>query len=110
MAALVIFAMGVLVVLNLTSVLAAQMRRAATTGELVVRTQERLDSLESLPFASLAAGSAAETIVVRGVSYTRTTAITSVTAILKQFSVTMVRTDGAVGPTYSVTSYAAAPW
>lgn len=109
-AALVIFSGGVLMVLKLTTALSAQMEYAATSSELVVRSQERLDSLEALPFASLSLGTKSDTITVRGVPYLRRVTITAVTGLLRQIQVTVARLDGGNGPQSSVTSYAAAPW
>ena len=60
-AALVIFSLGVLMVLRLTSALTAQMEYAATSSELVVRSEEPLDSLEALPFTSLVLGTTIDT-------------------------------------------------
>jgi len=109
-AALVIFSMGVLAVLRLTTALSARMGYAATSSELVVRTQERLDSLEALPFVSLVPGTKADTITVRGVPYLRSVQITSITAILYQLQVTLAPLDGSAGPSSDASSYAAAPW
>lgn len=109
-AALVIFSVGVLMVLQLTGALTAQMEYAATASELVVRSEERLDSLESLPFASLTLGTKLDTLTVHGVAYTRTVAVTQVTGLLYQLQVSLGRLDGGAGPSFTVTSYAAAQW
>ena len=81
-AALVIFSVGVLMVLQLTTALSRQMEYAATASELVVRSEERLDSLEALPFTSLVPGTTVDTITIHGVPYLRTAAVTSVTGLL----------------------------
>jgi prepilin-type N-terminal cleavage/methylation domain-containing protein len=109
-AALVIFSVGVLMVLKLTSALTAQMEYAATASELVVRSEERLDSLEALPFSSLVLGTTSDTLTIRGAQYLRSAAITEVTGLLYQLSVTLTRLDGGDGPGSAVTSYAAAQW
>jgi prepilin-type N-terminal cleavage/methylation domain-containing protein len=109
-AALLIFSLGVLMVLKLTTALSAQMEYAATASELVVRSEERLDSLEALPFTSLVLGTTVDTVTVNSVAYARTAAITLVTAILYQLQVTLTRVDGAEGPSFTVTSYASAQW
>ncbi|HKJ02557.1 MAG TPA: prepilin-type N-terminal cleavage/methylation domain-containing protein [Longimicrobiales bacterium] len=109
-AALVIFSGGVLAVLKLTGALTAQMEYAATTSELVVRSEERLDSLEQEPFASLTLGTRSDTLTVRGRVYVRTATVTTVTGLLKQIQVTLTRADGGQGPSLTVTSYAAALW
>lgn len=108
--ALVIFSLGVIMVLRLTTALSEQMEYSAKTSEIVVRAQERLDSLEALDFASLAVGTADDTVTVLGTSYVRTASITKITAILYQIDVTMAPSLTGAGPTYSATSYAAAEW
>ena len=108
-AALVIFSVGVLMVLRLTSALTAQMEYAATASELVVRTEERLDSLERMPFDSLVAGVTKDTLTIRGRTYVRTTTVSAVTGLLKELQVSLARASGS-GPSSTVTSYAAAQW
>ena len=109
-AALVIFSLGVLMVLDLTTALSRQMKYAATTSELVVRAEERLDSLESLPFDSLSLGTRYDTLTVQGLSYGRTQVVSSVTGLLYQIQVTLAPLTAGAGPSYSATSYSAAEW
>lgn len=108
-AALVIFAGGVLMVIQFSGSLSAQMEWAATTSEIVVLAQERLDSLEAVPFDSLSVGSSITSVTVRGTSYSLTTTITLVTAILLQLDVSIAPAAGS-GPSYATTSYAADNW
>jgi len=109
-AALVIFSLGVLMVLNLTQALARQMRYAATTSELVVHAQERVDSLESLDFDSLTLGTLYDTLTLDGVPYLRTQTVSSVTGLLYQLQVDLAPITSGEGPSYSTTSYSAAVW
>lgn len=109
-AALVVFSMGVLMVLSLTSALSKRMEYSALASEVAVRSQERVDSLEALPFDSLTLGTTADTITIQGVQYVRTVVITAVTGLLYQVQVTLVRLDGEAGPTSTTTTYAAAAW
>ena len=108
--ALVIFSVGVLMVLKLTGALSRQMEYAAKTSELVARTQERLDSLEAVPFDSLTLGTLADTTSVRGISYIRTATVSQVTAVLYQIAVTMAPQVAGGGPTITAASYSAAQW
>lgn len=108
-AALVIFAGGVLVVLQLSGTLATQMERAAVTSEIVVVAQQRLDSLETVPFASLTPGSSTTPLMVRGRSYFVRSTVTSVTAILRQIDVE-VAPNGGPGPTHQLTGYSVDNW
>lgn len=109
-AALVIFSVGVLMVLDLTAALSTQMKYAATTSELVVRAQERLDSLESLSFDSLSLGTWEDLVTIQGTSYGRSVTVSSVTGLLFQFDVTLAPRVAGAGPSYTAISYAAAEW
>lgn len=108
--ALVIFSLGVLMVIQLSGALSAQMEYAAKSSELVARGQERVDSLEATPFASLTVGTNQQTITVRGASYRLTATVSTVTAVLKRIDVTLAPLTAGTGPSYSLTSYAAAKW
>ena len=108
--ALVIFSLGVLMVLQLSGALSAQMEYAAKSSELVARGQERVDSLEAVAFASLTVGAVQQTITVRGASYTLTATVSTMTGVLKRIDVTLAPVTAGTGPSYSLTSYAAAKW
>ncbi len=108
--ALVIFSLGVLMVIQLSSALSARMNYAARTSAIVARAQERLDSLEALPFDSLAAGTDADTLTIRGVRYVLTAEITEVTGLLYQIDVELAPFVAGAGPAFSATSYATAEW
>ena len=110
LAAFVIFAGGVLMVLGLTGTLSTQMRWAGAQSEIVILAQQRLDSLETLPFSSLATGTVSETVTIQGDSYTLQTQITMVTAILLQLDISVSPGSGVTGPSYATTSYAADNW
>ena len=109
-AAMVIFAMGVLMVIQLNSSLADRMYYAARTSTVVALTHERLDSIESLPFDSVATGTTLDTVTVDGVVYRRQAVIKSITALLLSVDVTMVPIVSAAGPSYSAGSFIAQPW
>jgi prepilin-type N-terminal cleavage/methylation domain-containing protein len=109
-AALVIFSLGVLMVIRLTTTLERQMRYSATDSELVVRAEESLDSLDALDFDSVTAGTTTVGLTVQGTSYHRTVAITSVTGVLYRIDVTLSPVTAGAGPTYSAISYRAATW
>jgi prepilin-type N-terminal cleavage/methylation domain-containing protein len=108
--ALVIFSLGVIMVLQLTGALSRQMEYAAKSSELVVRAQERLDSLEALPFDSITVGTHQDTLTVRGIGYVRQLTVTSVTALLVRIDVSVTPITAGSGPSVSSTSYAAASW
>ncbi len=108
-AALVIFSIGVLMVIRLSTALGSQMDYAATMSEIVTVAQARMDSLQAEPFDSLDVGTSSDTMSVRGVVYTQAVSVTLQTALLKEMSVSMTPPSSG-HPTYSVTSYKANSW
>lgn len=107
--ALLIFSLGILMVLQITGSLSRQMDRAAVTSELVVRTQEWLDSLEATPFDSLGSVARADTLSIRGQRFVRSAEVTAVTALLFRLDVSVAPESGG-GPAYTAISYSAARW
>ena len=108
--ALVIFSVGVLMIIQVSGTLGVRMRYAGARSELVVFANEKLDSLQSQPFASLAAGTALDTVLAEGVSFQSTVTVTTVTPVLKRIDIAVAPLGGAEGPSHSVTSYASAVW
>jgi prepilin-type N-terminal cleavage/methylation domain-containing protein len=108
--ALVIFSLGVIMVLQLSTALSTRMEYASRSGEIVTRAQERLDSLETLPFDSLTPGSDVDTLTVQGIGYLLTASVTAVTGVLYQIDVTMAPSVSGAGPSFTATSYAVAEW
>ena len=109
-AALVTFSLGVIMVLQLSTALSAPMEYSARTSSIVARAQERLDSLEALPFDSLTLGTDTDTLTVRGVRYILTAGVTEVTGVLYQIDVELAPSVTGSGSTFSATSYATAAW
>jgi len=108
--ALVIFSTGVLMVIRLATALSARMEYSARTSAIVARAQERLDSLEALPFDSLTRGTDTDTLTVRGVRYILTAEVTEVTGLLYQIDVELAPSASGSGPSFSATSYSRAEW
>ena len=108
--ALVIFAVGVLMVIQTSGALSTQMQHSARTSEIVVLAHEWLDSLESMPFDSLAPGTASEVVTASGMEFRRSARVSLRTAVLMEIEVTVAPTDTTSGPRYSATSYSAAYW
>jgi prepilin-type N-terminal cleavage/methylation domain-containing protein len=108
-AALVIFSVGVLMVVQMSGGLGARMRYAGARSELVVFANERLDSLEAEPFTALTPGTSLDTLVAEGTSFQSTVTITTVTPVLRRIDVSIAPLSGG-GPSHAVTSYASAVW
>lgn len=109
-AAMVIFALGVLMVIDLNASLAERMAYAARTSTIVVRAHERLDSLESMPFDSLSTGVTTDTLTIDGRPYQATTNVELITALLYTVNVTLAPVASGEGPSYTALSYVARPW
>jgi prepilin-type N-terminal cleavage/methylation domain-containing protein len=107
--ALVIFSVGVLMVLQVSGALGVQMRYAGVRSEIVILANERLDSLEATPLASISAGTEQDTLSVQGIDYERTVTVTSITAVLAKIDVSLIPIGG-VGPSHALTSYASDVW
>ena len=108
-AALVIFSVGVLMVMQVGGALSTQMRYAGARSEIVVRANERLDSIMATPFDSVAAGTTLDTLTVQKWRYQLTVTIIAITAVLARVEVELVAIDS-VGPSHAVTSYTSAVW
>ncbi len=113
MAALLIFVMGVLMVLNLGSALTTQLEYSGITSEIVVVAHEQIDSLAATPFDSLQAQTVAKDFNVgeQEIEYTKTVTVSLLNPLLYQFDVDVSLKDTlAWGPSYSVTTYSAGAW
>jgi hypothetical protein len=107
--AFVIFSVGVLMVIQLSSATSMQMRYAGVSSTLALRAAERLDSLEAEPFSGLTPGTVDDVLVVSGLSYDRSVVLTLLTPVLMRVEVTLEPSDGE-GPSYQATSYLSEVW
>lgn len=111
-AALLVFAAGVLAALNLAGSLAEQVKASALRSEVVALAQERIEELERLPYDSLLVGLGTDDqdLTVQGLSYTRTTVISLFNPRTVALEVT-VAPDGSVSaPSQTFISYAYEAW
>jgi prepilin-type N-terminal cleavage/methylation domain-containing protein len=108
-AALLIFSVGVLMVIQVSSALGTQMRYAGVRSQIAVLAAERLDSLESTPLDSIVAGTAADTLRIQGLDYARTSTVALLTPVLARVDVAVTPVGG-TGPSHAVTSYVSASW
>lgn len=109
MAALVVFAAGVLVLLGLSGSISRQMEAAAVSSGMASRAEQQLDSLAGVPYAELLPGQTADTVVVRGVTYDRTVAVTQYGPLLRQVEVRMIPRRG-VAPSDTMYAWVADRW
>ena len=108
-AALVVFSLGVLMVVQVSGALGTQMKYAAARSEIVVLAHEDLDSLEATPFDSISAGVNYTIVTVEGLQYYRVSTVTEVTPVLYQIMVSLTSLK-AGAPTYTRYSYASDDW
>ena len=108
-AALVIFAVGILMIIRVSGALTTQMRYAGARSEIVALANERLDSIEAAPFDSLTAGTWEDTVNVQGWPYRCRITVSDLTPVLARIDIDLVRVDS-LGPSHSVTSYTSAVW
>ncbi|MFH1762622.1 MAG: prepilin-type N-terminal cleavage/methylation domain-containing protein [Gemmatimonadota bacterium] len=107
--ALVIFSAGVLVLLNLIGVLSLQLNRAGKSTSVAVAVQNRLDSLERVPYDSLIPGSFGDTIDLRGEPFLRRHLIVQATPLVREVQVTVEPVDGR-GPELTASAFVSRLW
>lgn len=107
--ALVIFSMGVLTVMGLTGTLSLQMQRAALRSELAVVGQERLDSLELVPYTTLAPGTSTSSTSIRGETFTWSLTVSDSTALMLHVKLTATPASGS-GPSFSGSTFVVRSW
>lgn len=108
-AALVVFAAGVLAILNLSNSISRQLELAAVRSEMVREAEQGIDSLSATPYAALALGESGDTLTVRGLVYERRVTVTQYSPLLKQVELRMEpRSEEA--PSHTVNAWIASRW
>lgn len=110
MGALLIFAMGVLIAVELSDALAAQVERSAVRAEVVTTAQERLDSLDRLHYDSLDLGTRVDSLSIRGHAYLCSTSVEDYAPRVRALRVSVVPTTTGGWPSQSLSSYVYEPW
>ena len=109
MAALVVFSLGVLSVVQMTGVLSVLLERAGSRSEIVVIGQAKLDSLEVIPYASLTLGVTVDTLQLRGTEFVCTTTMTQPTVLLRRIDLSVVP-GTPPGPSFSGSTFVPLVW
>jgi Tfp pilus assembly protein PilV len=107
--ALVVFSMGVLLVLNLSTTLSTQLQQSVLRSSVVVEVQEALDSLGGQSYDSLTVGNQQDTLWIRGILYSRTKSVTQSHPVTREVSVTLEPLDG-TGPSYGASAIVLQTW
>lgn len=108
-ASLVIFAVGVLVATELTTRLSQLVRDAGIRSQAIVLAQARLDSLKTVPFATLDQGLVEDTTELQGRSYRILMSVVPDGFRLVTLDVTVTPSEPP-GPEHRVTTFRPAPW
>lgn len=107
--AVLLFSLALILAIQLSGSTGTQLERSAISTEIVTMAQERLDSLQLLPFDSLAPATSADTITVRGRRYVRSWTVARYSPILMELQVSLAPVDG-VGPSFTAGSYRMGEW
>jgi Tfp pilus assembly protein PilV len=107
--AILIFSLGVIMVLKITSALSARTEYAAVSSTINVMGQQRLDSLSVAPYPSVLVGTTTDTLRVRGLLYRRQLVVTQYSPLVKKLDFTLSPFVGA-GPTFDASTYLRDSW
>ena len=108
--ALLVFSIGVIMLLQITTSLSARLEYAAISSLITAEGQERLDSLDALAYTSLAVGTDVDTMSIRGISYRLTQSISQFTALVRQADVVLEPLGSATGPTFEASIFSSGAW
>jgi prepilin-type N-terminal cleavage/methylation domain-containing protein len=108
--ALVVFSVGLIMLLSITRGLSQRLEFAALNSLITAEGQERVDSLGTLAYASLALGTDTDTVSFRGVAYRRLQVVTQYTPLVRQAAVTIEPIDSVSAPTFAATVFVSDPW
>ena len=108
-AALVVFSAGVLMVLGLTGSLSRQLASAGMRSRVAAVVQNRLDSIQLVPYDSLDVGSTTEIVVLQGRPFNRTQKVLQTTPMVREVEVTVDAADG-LGPRISSSAFVIRSW
>ena len=103
-AALVIFAGGVMAVTRISVSLSEQLRYAGLRSEVAFETQHRLDSLSAVQYDSISLGSWVDSLTIQGRVYLSTVIVTQDATRIRAVEVTTSPASGG-GVTFSGTTY-----
>lgn len=104
MVALVVLALGVLALTQLSVSIAYLMKQAGAKTELVAQAENRIEEVEAQTFDSINGGTTEDTVLVRGIQYRRTVTVTEPSRRLREVTVALEPLTGS-GFTYSTITY-----
>jgi len=107
--ALMVFSVGVLMVMSMTSSLTTRFHVNTVRTNLAIVGQQRLDSIAALPYDSVSVGNAADTLTISNESYTCTIVVTQTRPTGRTVEVALSPSDG-TGPLFEGTVYVVRNW
>jgi Tfp pilus assembly protein PilV len=108
--AILIFSMGVIMVLQITSALSQRTEYAALGSTINVMGQQRIDSLQVLSYATVLVGTTTDTVTVRGIVYRRQLVVTQYSPLVKKLDFTLGPMVAGTGPTFDASTYLRDTW
>jgi Tfp pilus assembly protein PilV len=108
--ALLIFSIGVIMLLQLTSSLSERLEYAALNSVITAEGQERMDSLSALSYSSFTVGVEVDTMTFRGVRYRRTQEVTQFRPLVREVELTIEPLGTAEGPSYTTSTLVSEAW
>jgi hypothetical protein len=109
MGAMLVFTVGVLMMLSLTGVLSTQMERAGLRSQVSLALQNRLDSLQQVPYDSLLVGTVSDTLHLHGRVFDRSHRVLQASPLVKEVEVTLEAQDGG-GPSLTASTFVSLRW
>jgi prepilin-type N-terminal cleavage/methylation domain-containing protein len=107
--AMVIFSVGVLMIMSMTTSLSSRFRSNTLRTNIAIVGQVRLDSIAALQYDSVAVGSAVDTLTISNETYTCTMTITQTDPVSRTVQVSLDPLDG-TGPRFDGTVYVVRVW
>jgi Tfp pilus assembly protein PilV len=107
--ALLIFSVGVIMVLSITSALSRRTEYAAVSSVINVMGQQRIDSLSVATYASVGIATTTDTITLRGIRYQRKLIVTQYSPLVKKAEFSLIPVSGA-WPEYDAATYLRDAW
>ena len=109
MGAMVIFSIGVLMVMNMTTSLTNRYQSNTLRTNLSIVGQGRLDSIGALEYESVSVGNVMDTLTVSNETYTCTIAVSQTDPVSRTVEVSLAPLDG-IGPRFDGTVYVVRVW
>lgn len=106
---ILIFSVGVVMVLQITSALSRRTEYAAQNSIISVMGQQRLDSLAVVAYTSVGVGTTTDSVTVRGVRYQRRLVVSQFSPLVRKADFSLIPTSGS-WPTFDASTFVRDSW